>query len=470
MHRLFLFIILSSSQLVNAQKTWSFEDCVNYAIENNINLSLSKLNIDYAKNTHLQNKMDLFTPNASISITEGFNFANSINPLTYQFVQQTTNSTSLGFNADYNIFQGLQRIFQIKASKSDLSASELEQKEFENNTRLLVANYYLNALLAFEAYQVALEKKKLTQNQLGNTLELVKAGVLAQGDKYEVEALLANDELNIVTTENNFETAINELKLLLQIDPFEDFSIEGLNIDEAEMDNYPVQAKMLSLNAIANLPNLEVLRLKTEAANYQLKAARSSLSPTLSISTYLGTNYFSAAQEQTGSESVTQPIGVVSGTGQVVLTTFDLASFSNKNFGSQLSDNFNQSIRLNLYVPIFGKWQRMIAIDNAKLNIIKTEYDLKNKENNLQQEVFTAYTNLKASFKKYEANVSNYEAAELAFNYANEKFKAGILNAYEFETAKNRFINAEVSTVQSKYEYFFRKLIVQFYETGELKF
>ncbi|MEZ4979196.1 MAG: TolC family protein [Chitinophagales bacterium] len=470
MHRLFIFILLLCAHIVQAQKTWSFEDCVNYAMENNINLSLSKLNIDYAKNTHLQNKMDLYTPNANVSITEGFNFANSINPLTYQFVQQTTNSTSLGFNADYNIFQGLQRIFQIKASKSGLNASELELKELENNTRLLVANYYLNTLLAYEAYQLALEKKKLTQNQLSNTLELVKAGVLAQGDKYEVEALLANDELNIVTSENNFETAINELKLLLQLDPFEDFAIEGLNIEDSEMDNYPVQAKMLSLNAMSNLPNLEVLRLKTEAAKYQLKAAKSSLSPTLSISAYLGSNYFSAAQEQKGSETVTQAIGVVSGTGQVVLTSYEQATFGNKSFGAQLNDNFNQSVRLNLFVPIFGKWQRMIAIDNAKLNILKTEYDLKNKENNLQQEVFTAYTNLKAAFKKYEANVSNHEAAELAFNYANEKFKAGILNSYEFETAKNRFINAEVSTVQSKYEYFFRKVIVQFYETGELNF
>ena len=110
----------------------------------------------------------------------------------------------------------------------------------------------------------------------------------------------------------------------------------------------------------------------------------------------------------------------------------------------------------------------MIAIDNAKLNILKSTFDVDLKKNALQQDIFTAQTNLKAAAKKYAANMQNREAAGLAYNYANEKYSVGVINNYEYETAKNRFIAAQTSVVQAKFEYLFRKMIANFYLTGTL--
>lgn len=464
---LLIFIIKS----IPAQNYWSFQDCVDYALENNINVNQSKLNELFSKNTVLQNKMSMYTPNINATITEGFNFANSVDPLTYEFIQQSTNSTSAGIYLDWSLFEGLSRVYQLKASENELSATLYEQQELENNTKLLVANYYLNVLMANETLQIANEKLNLTNNQLNNTIELINSGVLPEGDKYEIDAQIANDELSVLSAENNLEIALNQLKLLLQLDPFEEFILQGIEIEENDLTTIISNPNEISNNALNNLPNMKSAELRLQAANLNLKSAKGSLSPTLSVSGYIGTNYFSAAQEQIGTSPASfLPIGAVASTGDVVVTSFSEPILDKKTFGSQVGDNFNQNIRMNLSIPIFGKWQRMIAIDNAKLNILKSEFDLDNKKNTLQQDVFTAYTNLKLAQKQLAANKKNSEAASLAFNYAEEKFKAGIINTYEFETAKNRFITAQANNIQSKFDFIFKKMIVNFYETGNLSF
>lgn len=452
------------------QTAWSFQDCVNYALENNINVNQARLNIDYAANTVLQNKMNIYTPNINATVTEGFNFANSINPLTFEFVTQNTNSTSLGLFMDFSLFEGLSRLNTLKASELDLGAAQLEQLELINNTKITLANFYLNALLAKEALQISKEQNKLTINQYENTLELVKAGMLAEGDKYEVEAQLANDELNIVNSENNLENALNQIKFLLQLDLFLPFDIANFNAADLSIDENVLTAETLTEKALQNLPNIKSSELRLASANQQLKAAKGSLAPSLSITAYFGSNFFSAAQEQVGEEIISTPIGLVSGTSDIVVSSFPRAVFGDKLFGNQISDNFNQNVRINLNIPIFGKWQRMSAIDNAKLNILNSSYDVELKKNALQQDVFTAQTNLKAAAKRYSANMKNREAASLAYNYASEKFKVGVINNYEFETAKNRFVAAQTNVVQAKFEYLFRKMIANFYMTGSLDF
>ncbi|MFT5071959.1 MAG: outer membrane protein [Chitinophagales bacterium] len=465
-----LFLLIFTSTLVFAQETWSFEDCVAYALDNNINVSQSKLNIEYAANNVLQNKMDLYTPNINVNVTEGFNFGNSVDPLTYQFIRQSTNSTTLGMFIDFSLFQGMSRMMNLKASALELNATQFDQMELENSTKLQLANHYLNAMLAKEALQISQEQKILTLNQYNNTLELVRVGALAKGDQYEVEAQMANDEVNLINAENTLESALNQIKFVLQLNPFQAFDIVGLGEQDIDVEFSWTDLAVLSENAVNILPNVKSAELRQKAAAYQLKAAKGSLSPTISVSGYLGSNYFSASQKQVGETSVTAPVGFVSGSNNLVFATFQQPVFGDQSFGMQVGDNFNQNVRINLNIPIFGKWQRMIAIDNAKLGIMQSEYELKTKQNSLNQDVFTAQTSLKAAVKQFTANKKNLDAATVAYSYAEEKFKFGVINTYEFETVKNRLVTAQTSLAQAKFEYMFRKAIVQFYETGDLTF
>jgi outer membrane protein len=464
------FLFASTLFFVQAQEIWSFEDCVSYALENNININQSKLSTDFAANNVLQNKMDIYSPNINVNVTEGFNFANSVDPLTFNFVQQNTNSTTMGLFIDFNLFQGLSRMMNLKASALELDATQLDQLELENSTRLIIANNYLNAMLAKEALQIAQDQRVLTQNQYKNTLELVKVGVLAKGDQYEVEAQMANDEVNVITAENNLELALNQIKFVLQLDPFQEIDIVGLPNMDIDVDANMTDVSILAENALHLLPNVKSAELRKRAAEFQLKAAKGSLSPSISLSGYLGSNYFSAAQQQVGETTVTTPIGFVSGSNDLVISSFQQPIFGDKSFGMQVGDNLNQNVRINLNIPIFGKWQRMIAINNAKLAVKQSEYDIQSKQNTLNQDIFNAQTSLKAASKQFLASEKSMEAASIAFTYAEEKFKFGVINTYEFETAKNRLVAAQTNLAQAKFEYLFRHAIINFYKTGELSF
>lgn len=464
------FLFASTLFFVQAQEIWSFEDCVSYALENNININQSKLSTDFAANNVLQNKMDIYSPNINVNVTEGFNFANSVDPLTFNFVQQNTNSTTMGLFIDFNLFQGLSRMMNLKASALELDATQLDQLELENSTRLIIANNYLNAMLAKEALQIAQDQRVLTQNQYKNTLELVNVGVLAKGDQYEVEAQMANDEVNVITAENNLELALNQIKFVLQLDPFQEIDIVGLPNMDIDVDANMTDVSILAENALHLLPNVKSAELRKRAAEFQLKAAKGSLSPSISLSGYLGSNYFSAAQQQVGETTVTTPIGFVSGSNDLVISSFQQPIFGDKSFGMQVGDNLNQNVRINLNIPIFGKWQRMIAINNAKLAVKQSEYDIQSKQNTLNQDIFNAQTSLKAASKQFLASEKSMEAASIAFTYAEEKFKFGVINTYEFETAKNRLVAAQTNLAQAKFEYLFRHAIINFYKTGELSF
>ena len=206
------------SGVLQAQKTWSLQDCFVYAIENNISIKQIELSKNFAENSVIQSQVALYLPNVNANVNESFNFGNSIDPTTYQFVNRNTNTTSFGLNASYGLFEGLTKINRLNANKENLSATEHEIEEVKNNIKIYITNLYLQIIIANEALSISKEKIGLTQNQYKNAKALVTAGVQARGVLLDVEAQLANDELSILNAESNVEKALSQLKLLLQLD------------------------------------------------------------------------------------------------------------------------------------------------------------------------------------------------------------------------------------------------------------
>jgi len=455
---------------LNAQKVWSLEECFSYAIENNIAIQQASLSQEYAKNSVKQSKISLYLPNASASINETFSFGNSVDPTTYKFVNSNTNSTSFGINASYGLFEGLSKINTLKSNKEKLSATEYEIEEVKNNTKIYIANLYLQIVIANDVLKITKDKIALTNNQYKNAKALVNAGVQASGTLLDIEAQLANDELSILSAENNLEKALNQLKLLLQLDPYQDFSIQEVNIDK-ELTEITVNPQSIAAKSLEILPQMKAAEYRKKAAEYDLKVAKGSLIPSLSLSGGIGTRFFSEAQYKTGSETAYSSFNInIAGTEVPVSIPQEVPTFSKTPFMTQLGENLSENISIGLNIPILAGWQRRTAVANAKINILQTELELENKKNKINEDVFNAYTDLRLAQKKYQATLKSKKATNEAYNYANEKFKAGIMNALEFETAKNRKINAQANSIQAKYEFFFKKLILDYYQTGELKF
>lgn len=465
---LILFATIAFSS--NAQKTWSLQECFNYAFDHNISIKQISLSQEFAKNTLKQSEMNLYLPMANGSISESFNFGNSVDPTTYSFINSNTNSTRFGINASYGILEGLSKINTLKANREKLSATELEIEEVKNNIKLYITNLYLQIIIANDILKIAKQKQVLTQNQFNNSKALVEAGVSAKGVLLDIEAQIANDELSVLDSENNLEKAINKLKLLLQLNPYQSFSIQEINI-EKELEFASLNPQNTVTKALEVLPQIKAAEYRQKAAEYDLKIAKGSLYPSLNISGSIGTNYYSEAQHKTGSKIINSTIYAELLGFQIPLNVpQEVPSFSKTPFMKQLGNNLSESVTLSLNVPILGGWQRKTAIENAKLNILKTQLDLEEKKNKINEDVFTAVTDFRLAQKRYLVTQKSIKAADEAYLYANEKFKAGILNSLELETSKNRKINAEANLLQAKFDLFFKKMILDYYETGELKF
>ncbi|MGB1248545.1 MAG: TolC family protein [Chitinophagales bacterium] len=467
---LFLTAFFVGNSQISTSTAWTLQDCIDYAMENNITIQQSSLSLDQAENTVMQSKMNIYTPIINANVSHNFNFSNSIDPLTYEFIQQNTQSTQFSLSGNYSLFEGMSRIHTLKANQEAVTATTYDIEAVKDNTRLLIANYYLQVLVANEVLQVAKEKKTLTENQLSNTQQLVDAGVVAKGDIFNIDAQLANDEMSIVNAEINLEKALNQLKIVLQLDPYQELMIQGFSTEQAVVAE-PTPPQSITASAYTFMPSILSSESRLSVAEYQYKAAKGSLSPTISLNGSISTNYFNAAREAIGFENISFPtIGTVQGSGESVVSNIPDGDvvFEDKKFGAQLKDNLGENLSISMSIPIFGKWQRMIAIDNAKINIENAELTIESQKNEVSQNVFNAYTDVSASVKRHQTAEKSVTAAAEAFRYAEEKLNAGVSNSLEFETSKNRLINAQAELIQAKYEYYMRKMILNYYKSGEL--
>ena len=134
-----------------------------------------------------------------------------------------------------------------------------------------------------------------------------------------------------------------------------------------------------------------------------------------------------------------------------------------ESFIRQLNNNKGHNFNLNVNIPIFSQFQNKTAVakslireDNAKMDLDQAKLDL---EANIQR----AFTDAQAAFKTYEAAKKSLQAQELSFNNSQERFNIGAMNSFELEQSRIRYINAQSSLINAKYDFVFKTKVLDFY-------
>jgi outer membrane protein len=139
MKRFFIIILLLVSQLIlgqedtlNTSKVWTLDDCLEYALENNITIKNASLNkvqavVDYskAKSSRL--------PNLYGTASQSFTNGNSVDPFTSAYVTEQIYSTNVSFNSSMTLFQGNQLNNQIAQNELLLNQSLFLEQEAKYN-------------------------------------------------------------------------------------------------------------------------------------------------------------------------------------------------------------------------------------------------------------------------------------------------------------------------------------------------
>ncbi len=436
---LFSIVFILGGITSNAQNVWSLQKCIDYALENNIQIKQQQLNTDYYE-TQLSQAKSNRLPNLNAQIGNDNSFGRS---LTYENTYKNVNSSSLtgGINTNFTIFNGFILSNSIEKQQLDLQATLKDLQKAKDDIMLSIARSYLEILFAEEIILVDDAQLEVTQLQINRTKQLVDAGSLAKGALLEIQAQLAREELQLVNDNNTVQLSYLTLFQFLDLPIAESFTIEKPVLPEIKANISMANSIDVFNNAMNSRPEIQAAQFRVKSAETELEIAKGNRYPSFSFNA----NYFNLYNNQYSYPP--PPIG----TGGKIP------------FGSQLKNNRRSSAGFTLNIPIFNRFQVKNGITNATIQITDYKYRLQTESNILRKDIELSYTNALAALNRYISTQKAVVSMEEAFRYIEEKFNVGMVNSVDYNLQKNQLTAAKSQLLQAKYEYIFRTKILDFY-------
>lgn len=445
-----LTIVFSfSNNSAKAQDEWTLERCINYAIENNIQLKQSALQVESAKYDKTQSLAQMF-PNLNASTGFNTNFGRNIDPGTNQFVNEQVQSNNFRVGSNVTLFNGLRLLNTFKQSQLDLLAAEYDLEGLSNDISMNISTAFMQVMFNEELLYVAEEQVTIASEQLERTRKLVEAGSLPEGNLFDVEAQLATNELQVINAENALSASLLALKQMLNLPASESFRIKRPDVD-IPIDG--LEGKTVGTvydHALNNWPQIKSRETNLESARKSEKIAFATYTPTLSANASVSTFYSSAFED------------VEFVNGEIVRTPVL--------YGDQLDRNLSESIGLNLSIPIFNGLSSRTSVKQARLGRINAELLLQDQKNQLYSSVQQAYNDAMAAKRQFDASDKSLKATERAFEYAEQRYEVGMMNSLEFNTASNNLARVRSELLRAKYDYIFKMKVLDFYQGKPITF
>lgn len=428
-YKLPFILLLFFPVLLSAQKSWSLEECINYAWENNLQIKQQELSVEQGQNNLYQAKLN-YIPRLTASMNHSMNWGRSVNVQDLEIIEnKLTQSTSASASAGINLFEGFTKTNEVKSNTVQLEISRSEVEKLRNDISIEIARSYLQILLSKEILNTAKQSITSAQEQVERTEKLVDAGSVAYSSLLEVQSQLAAERVQVINAQNQLRSSLLSLKQLLDLDGNSEFDIEQVNIDFLVKEYNGTSIEEL-YKASHSLPQVKVAELNVENSGLQLAIAKGRLYPSLSFSAGYGT-YYSDSRDQA--------------------------------FFDQFNENRNPSIGFGLSIPIFNNYRVKTNVKNAKLTVRRAKIEYKSRLQVLYKEIQQAGNEALSYYEKYKAAEQNVKAMEESFRYVQQKFDVGVLNATDYTVAKTNLFKAKSDYYQSKYQYVFQLKILDFY-------
>lgn len=446
----FLFLIVTGLLLSQGpsnaqQKVWTLDECVYYAIDNNIQIKQQVVQTKYQKNSLELSKYRLL-PTVSGSASQNYSWGRSLDQTTYRYTEdQRVLSNNFYIGGSMNIFNGLQNYNTIKKYEYELLAGEQDLQNIKENIALTVALNYLQILLNKELVTATGDQLQITLQQIEKTRKLVDAGSAARGNLLQIESQAAQEEVQLINVKNQLDISYLDITQLLELKSPEGFEVV---VPDITVDTNAVVTETVDdIFAIAqgSRPNVKSSELLLSAREYDLKVARGGRSPRISMSHSYSTGYSDVRQK-----TVLDPI-----TG--------LPALSDYPFNEQFKDNRSLGLGFTLSIPILNGWQVNKNIANSKLNLENSQYNLDGTKKQLYKNIQQAYADAVAALKKFTASKKAVTSMEESFRYTEQKFNVGLVTPVDYNVAKSQLLKAKSELAQSKYEYIFKTKVLDFY-------
>lgn len=426
-----------------AQTKWTLRQCIDYAIENNIQIKQQELEVKGSE-IDLSTSKNSRLPDLNGSIGQNFDFGRAISMGSNTTISEsaTVGTTSFGISSNTPLFTGFKIPNQVKRDELNLKASVENLNKAKDDLSLNITSFYLDVLFKKEILKVYSEQVTLSKLQVERTQALVESGKVAESQLYDIRAQLSKDELNETTARNDLDLALLNLAQSLNIVNNLGFDIEEPVVGDVIGDNLssilpPDQVYQMALGTKSVVKAADYL---LESSKKGLKVAQAGYWPNLD----LGMRYSTGFNHIYGS------------------------GYSNASASDQLSQNQSKTIGFTLSIPIFNRFQVRNQVRKARLDIVNKELTLDNIKLSLYKEIQQAYQSAISAQAKYTSTQKALDAATQAFKYAEERYAVGKSTVFEFNEAKTKLQSSQSEQVQAKYDFLFRAKILDFYSGKEL--
>lgn len=462
-----LILVFFQGIVIQAQnKNWTLQECVKYAIDNNISIKQTELDTKTAaidRKTAVGNLLPSINSNASHSWNIGLN-----QDITTGLLRnQTTQFTAAGVSVGIDIYRGLQNQNTLRRANLAIIAAQYQLIKMKEDIALNVANAFLQVLFNKENLKVQQTQKKFNENQLLRSQELLKAGAIPKGDLLDMKAALAANNQNVINAENALLISKLSLAQLLQLDDFYSFDVSEDKIDYENQTVLNQTPETIYNKAKEQRTELKIAQTNLAIAEKNVIIAKGSYQPTVQ-GFYNFNTRASYSDVIIGSKinalNPTSKIGFVEGTNQNVLEPNLLPlTGSAPSVFNQFIDNKGQSFGAQISIPIFNGFAAKNNVERSKINLLRSKIALEQEELTLERNVYTAFIDAKGSINTHQAALTAFEARQEAFNYAKERYEVGMMNSFDFNQAQTLLENAYSEVIRTKYDYLFKLKILEFY-------
>lgn len=413
---------------VASGRDWTLEECIDYAIEHNIEVKLQTQNVRTGE-LQVAESRNTFLPNISGSVSESFNFGRG---LTSQntYANRNTSSLSMGVSLSVPIFSGLRNSRTLKQAKLNLRQLACQLDRTKDNVTLNVIAQYLQVLYNKEVLETSSAQVQLSSHELERRRSLAAAGKIAEIEVLEAESQLAQDKLTLVNAGNDYKLALLELTQLLQLESTDNFDVVSLDGDDPVI---PAAAVVYN-SALTSYSGLKAAEAQVDVAKSAIGVAQTGYIPTISLGGGVSTSYYK------------------------------LNGTQNLPFRTQMRENYSTYIGLSLHVPIFDALNTRTSVKRARVQYLTAQLQADQVRSDLYKTIQQAHVQATGARDKYETAMTTCRAAQASFDAMSQKYNLGRATSTEYEQSKTNLFSARIQQLQARYEYLLRYRILRFYQ------
>ncbi len=411
-----------------AAEDWSLQQCIDYALENNLTVKMRSQDVVTGE-ISVEERKHAFLPQVNGSVSQSFNFGRG---LTAQNTYANRNTSNFQIGASFSIplFSGLRNIRTLEQSKLSLQQLVWQLESARENITLSVIAQYLQVLYALEVRETAATQVDLSSYELSRRQSLAKEGKIAEVEILEAESQLAQDKLTLVNAGNDYMLALLDLTQTLQLESPEGFSVVPLH----DADPVIPSASIVYSSALNTYSGVKAADANIQVSKAAIEVAKTGYIPTLSLGGGIGSSYYK------------------------------LNGVENLSFSKQFKENYNTYIGLSLNVPIFDALSTNTQIKRAKAQMLSAQLQADQVRSDLYKSIQQAHYQAVGAMEKYHTAQTSTNAAQISFEAMSEKYNMGRATSTEYEQSKSNFFKAQIAQIQAHYEYLLRYRILDFYQ------